>query len=204
VITRRHVLGGLAAAFPFSARAESPGAKLALAARRQVGVTTTYDPAYRRLAYPGGDPPRSTGVCADVVVRAARDALGLDLQRLVHEDMVRAFGAYPSRRVWGLTRADANIDHRRVLNLETYWRRQGCELWRPDRRAAGNAFPEPLAPGDLLTWLVTGERPHVGVVVSTRPIVQVVHNIGWGAEQLALETFQPFKASGHYRWPRTA
>jgi uncharacterized protein YijF (DUF1287 family) len=203
VITRRHVLGGLAAAFPFSARAESPGAKLALAARRQVGVTTTYDPAYRRLAYPGGDPPRSTGVCADVVVRAARDALGLDLQRLVHEDMVRAFDAYPSRRVWGLKRSDANIDHRRVLNLETYWRRQGAELWRPRGPTTGNAFPEALAVGDLLTWLVTGDRPHVGVVVSTRPTVHIVHNIGWGAELVPLSTFQPFKTAGHFRWPRT-
>ena len=202
MISRRFVLGGLAAAFPLSARAESPGAKLALAARRQVGVTTTYDPAYRRLAYPGGDPPRATGVCADVVVRAARDALGLDLQRLVHEDMVRAFGAYPSRRVWGLTRADANIDHRRVLNLETYWRRQGAELWRPRRRTAGNAFPEPLAVGDLLTWFVMSNSPHVGVVVATRPIVQIVHNIGWGVELVPLVTFLPFRAAGHFRWPR--
>jgi uncharacterized protein YijF (DUF1287 family) len=204
VISRRGVLAGLAAATPFSARAVRPGDRLAIAARRQVGITRGYDPAYRRLAYPGGDPPRSTGVCADVVVRAARDALGLDLQRLVHEDMVRAFDAYPSRRVWGLRAADSNIDHRRVLNLETYWRRQSAELWRPRRRTAGDDFPEPIAVGDLLTWLVTGERPHVGVVVATRPVIQIVHNIGWGAEFVPFATFRPFKAAGHYRWPRTA
>lgn len=204
MISRRQVLGGLAVAVPFPAQAESPGSRLAFAARQQIGVTTTYDPAYRRLAYPGGDPPRSTGVCADVVVRAARDALGLDLQRLVHEDMAQAFSAYPSRRVWGLTAADVNIDHRRVLNLETYWRRHGAELWRPLRRTAGNAFPQALAPGDLLTWFVMSERSHVGVVVATRPFVQIVHNIGWGVQQVPLAGFLPFRAAGHFRWPRMA
>jgi uncharacterized protein YijF (DUF1287 family) len=190
-----------AAVLPSAVRAETPGDRLARAARTQVGVTTGYDPAYRRLGYPGGDPPRSTGVCADVVVRAGRDGLGLDLQLLVHEDMVRAFGSYPSRRVWGLVRPDRNIDHRRVLNLETYWRRQGGEIWRPGQRVSGAAFPGPLAVGDFLTWLVAGGRPHVGVVVAVRPAVLVVHNIGWGAQEVPLATFSPFQATGHYRWP---
>ena len=189
------------AALPSTARAETPRDRLARAARTQLGVTTGYDPAYRRLAYPGGDPPRSTGVCADVVVRAGRDGLGLDLQRLVHEDMAGAFGEYPSRRVWGLSRPDRNIDHRRVLNLEAYWRRHGAQVWRPGRPVADAAFPGKLAVGDCLTWLVAGGRPHVGVVVTARPAVMVVHNIGWGAQEVPLTTFSPFQATGHYRWP---
>ena len=34
---------------------------LATAARSQVGVTTTYDPAYVSLSYPGGDVPADRG-----------------------------------------------------------------------------------------------------------------------------------------------
>ncbi|MGD0548352.1 MAG: DUF1287 domain-containing protein, partial [Terracidiphilus sp.] len=123
---RREFLGELAAALASSRvafAAQSSGQKLAGAARAQIGVTTSYDPTYTELTYPGGDVPRSTGVCADVVIRAARDAFNLDLQKLVHEDMVNDFDAYPARKVWGSKKPDANIDHRRVLNLEAYWAR---------------------------------------------------------------------------------
>lgn len=186
---RTLLLSGLAAA---AARAPTPGERLAAAARAQLGVTRDYDPAYRRIAYPNGDVPRSTGVCADVVIRAARDALGLDLQRLVHEDMARAFAAYPSRRAWGLTAPDANIDHRRVLNLEVYWRRQGAER-------APHAPPQA---GDLLTWRLWGRLPHVGVVTKAGLVPMVVHNIGGGVQETALVTLAIHKAVGHYRWPK--
>lgn len=181
----------------FPAFADTAGDRLARAALAQVGVTTDYDPAYLRLPYPGGDPPRSTGVCADVVVRAARDALGLDLQQLVHEDMKRHFAAYP--RAWGLSRADRNIDHRRVLNLEAFWTRAAARLWRPAARTAGNAFPLPLQPGDLVTWRLDDRLPHVAVV--SRP-GRVVHNIGGGAREVSLTALAPHRATGHYRWPR--
>lgn len=88
-IDRRLLVAGMAALIaPGCDAARTPvdpatkGARLAAAAARQIGVTTGYDPAYVRLLYPGGDLPRKTGVCADVIVRAARDAFGLDLQRL--------------------------------------------------------------------------------------------------------------------------
>src|SRR5579862_7596818 len=83
------------------------------AARSQIGVTVSYDPAYRKLAYPGGDVPKETGVCSDVVVRALR-AQSIDLQKEVHEDMAAHFDAYPKN--WDLKKPDANIDHRRVPN----------------------------------------------------------------------------------------
>lgn len=99
--------------------------KLVSAAREQVGVTLSYDPQYRRLAYPGGDVPLETGVCTDVVIRALRQQ-GLDLQKAVHEDMTANFARYP--RHWGLTRPDRNIDHRRVPNLMTWFARQGLAV----------------------------------------------------------------------------
>jgi hypothetical protein len=76
--------------------------------------------------------PASIGVCTDVVIRAYR-ALGIDLQQRVHEDMRSAFSAYP--RQWGLRAPDSNIDHRRVPNLQAFFRRRGAE-----RRVARQAL----------------------------------------------------------------
>ena len=201
MLSRRTVLAAaLLGSAPGAAWADAAGDGLAQAARRQVGVTTTYDPNYRRIAYPGGDTPRTAGVCADVVVRAARDAWNVDLQTLVHEDMTVAFAAYPSRRVWGLEHPDANIDHRRVLNLETYWRRCGARTWPSVRHAPGFTFEGPLEPGDLLTWRLNGALPHVAVVDSGGVAAIVIHNIGAGAERWPLAFFAPHRAVAHYRW----
>jgi uncharacterized protein YijF (DUF1287 family) len=202
---RRDFLGGLAAfglaAVRLSAAAQTNGEKLAAAALTQLGVTTGYDPTYTKLSYPNGDVPRSTGVCADVVIRAARDGLGLDLQKLVHEDMVKDFKAYHQLDKWGMTRPDANIDHRRVLNLETYWTRTGARLWAAEKPTPGDGFPKAIEVGDILTWMLDARLPHVGIVVSAGTQKQVVHNIGRGVELIALEEFHPERAAGHYRWP---
>lgn len=182
-----------------SATTPSRGEKLAKAARAQVGVTKSYDPNYTRIPYPNGDVPRATGVCADVIVRAYRDALALDLQKLVHEDMVAHFAAYP--HAWGVQHADANIDHRRVLNLEAFWKRQGAELWHSNSKALGNSFPGPLRPGDVLTWRLNAKWPHIGMVVEDGIFsTKIVHNWGNGAEESSLLTFAPHRAIGHYRW----
>lgn len=164
---------------------------LVAAAVSQVGVTRSYDPAYVQLEYPGGDVPPETGVCTDVVVRAFR-GVDIDLQRQVHEDMSRDFGAYPQR--WGLTRPDSNIDHRRVPNLETYFERQGMALPVTD---VGTDY----LPGDIVTWTVGG-RPHIGIV-SAEPAsgdrhYQVVHNIGRGT--LVEDMLFRYEITGHYRW----
>ena len=213
---RRTSLGALAATMAverFGWANPTPGERLAAAARVQVGVTTSYDPAWTSIPYPDGDVPRNTGVCADVVIRAARDGLGLDLQRLVHEDMMKHFNAYPARKAWGQTRPDANIDHRRVLNLQAYFQRAGAQLWVATGPVPGDAFPRPLAVGDTLTWILDSGQPHIGIVVAvpvssragttnaheTSP--HVVHNIGRGAEESLLAAFWPHHAFGHYRWP---
>jgi len=211
-VQRRIVLGGLTAAWlaagPCGKLGASPvqaakanGQRLADAAREQLGVTTGYDPTYTKLSYPGGDVPRSTGVCADVVIRAARDGLGLDLQKLVHEDMVKHFDAYQQPKKWGMTRPDANIDHRRVLNLETYWTRVGARLWAADAPTPGDGFPKTIEVGDILTWLLDARLPHVGIAVSAGLQPWVAHNIGRGVEESSLDAFSSHRAAGHYRWP---
>jgi uncharacterized protein YijF (DUF1287 family) len=176
------------------------GAKLAAAAREQVGITVEYDPSYRSIGYPNGDVLRTSGVCSDVLIRAARDAWDIDLQKRVHEDMVRAFDAYPSRRAWGLTRPDANIDHRRVLNLETFLTRQRANLPVPaPHPLGGDGFDAPQE-GDVLTWRLAGGRPHLGVVVDGPEHVRVAHNIGQGVREEPLWMFKLHKPAGHYRW----
>jgi uncharacterized protein YijF (DUF1287 family) len=193
-------------AWTFAGSPATPGERLAAAARAQVGVTRTYDPNWTHIAYPHGDVDRSRGVCADVIVRAGRDALGLDLQQLVHEDMARNFDAYPARRTWGERTPDASIDHRRVLNLEAYFTRAGCRVWAASRPTAGDQFPPPLAAGDIITWLLDARLPHIGIIVSTASTdtgTRVVHNIGRGAEESALPEFSPHRAIAHYRWPCT-
>jgi hypothetical protein len=205
-LTRRAALAALPAFATAAANAAplrlTTGQRLAAAARAQVAVTRGYDPVYRRIAYPGGDVPRTTGVCSDVIVRAARDALGLDLQKLVHEDMTRDFAAYPSKHRWGLTHPDANIDHRRVLNLEVYWTRQGARLWQANGYTPAPMVPGPLLPGDILTWRLAAGEPHVGMVVEGGIAPRIVHNIGDGAREEALLTLITARAVGRYRWPK--
>lgn len=161
------------------------------AARSQIGKTLRYDPSYVQIPYPGGDVPIKGGVCTDVVIRALRKALGLDLQQLVHEDMTDNFHFYPKR--WGLAAPDQNIDHRRVPNLRTYFTRQGWEL---DLATDPSAFK----PGDIVTCIVPLNRPHIMIVSDARngndrPLV--IHNIGAGTREE--DRLFEFKLTGHYR-----
>lgn len=152
-------------------------ARLSKAARSQIGVTRTYDAAYASLNYPLGDVARSTGVCTDVVIRAYRDAFDVDLQVLVHDDMKAAFVDYPT--IWGLSRPDRNIDHRRVPNLERYFERQGASLPLPGTL-------DGWQPGDLYTMRLGGRLPHIGIVSDRRTSSghpYVIHNIGAGTQE---------------------
>lgn len=164
---------------------------LVAAARAQVGATLFYDPSYQRIAYPMGDVPLERGVCSDVVVRAFR-GVGIDLQAEMHGDMKRHFAAYP--RIWGLQKTDANIDHRRVPNLATWFTRQGYDL-----AITGKA--EDYQPGDVVAWALDNGRPHIGIVSDrrsadgARPLV--IHNIGWGAREE--DVLFGWRITGHFR-----
>ena len=165
-------------------------ARLPELARKQIGVTVTYDPDYTVLPYPGGDVPMERGVCTDVVIRALRE-LGLDLQKAVHEDMRTHFSAYP--KLWGLKRPDRNIDHRRVPNLQTYFRRRGWELPVTDK-------PEDYRPGDIVTCRIDAALFHI-MIVSDRNASDgtpcIIHNIGAGTQEEEGLFFFPL--TGHYR-----
>lgn len=170
---------------------------LVKAARLQIGVTTRYDPTYRKLAFPMGDVDKHTGVCTDVVIRAYRsldNGHSKDLQKLVNTDMKRAWQAYP--KTWGLTQPDPNIDHRRVPNLEVFLTRHGKKLSLSDKQS--------FKAGDLVTWRIEqdGKKlPHIGIVSDKKtwngtPLI--IHNIGRGTEES--DILYQFPISGHFRY----
>jgi uncharacterized protein YijF (DUF1287 family) len=158
----------------------------------QAGVTTSYDPAYVALDYPGGDVPQNTGVCSDVVVRAFRKA-GIDLQKEIHEDMKAARSDYPVK--WGATSVDANIDHRRVLNLMAYFRRHGKSL-------TVNYDPADYQPGDIVAWDLTNGIDHIGIVINmlsnSEDHYLIIHNIGAGTR--VEDVLFNWTIKGHYRF----
>jgi uncharacterized protein YijF (DUF1287 family) len=151
-----------------------------------------YDPGYFRIAYPNGDVPKDKGVCTDVVIRAYR-RLGIDLQKLVHEDMQKNFNLYPKN--WNLKKTDTNIDHRRVPNLMKFFSRKGKQLRKSQ---SANDYQ----PGDIVTWNLGGGVTHIGIIVNKRSEDNerflVVHNIGGGQE--LSDCLFSFTITGHYRY----
>jgi len=158
----------------------------------QVGITKGYDPSYVSIDYPGGDVAIETGVCSDVLVRAFRKA-GVDLQRLVHEDMVRAWAAYPKN--WGNSGPDTNIDHRRVKNLMTYFERQ-------EKSVGISKNKDDYLPGDIVSWDLGNGVDHIGVVTNvwseSEKRCLIVHNIGAGAK--LEDALFAWRITGHYRY----
>ena len=158
----------------------------------QLDSTRFYDPSYTALAYPGGDIPLSTGVCADVIVRALRNA-GVDLQVEIFSDMKAHFLAYP--QLWGARGPDKNIDHRRVPNQMRFFERR-------KKSVDITSDPGTYRPGDIVAWLLPNNLYHIGMVADTHSPPtgnpMVVHNIGRGAE--IGDCLFRWKIIGHYRW----
>ncbi len=168
--------------------------KLVAAAVERSHHAVRYDPAYMRIPYPGGDVPADTGVCTDEIIRAYR-AVGTDLQKEVHEDMEQNFSAYPRKWRWLSGRPDTNIDHRRVPNLMVFFSRKGETL-------AITARAEDYEPGDLVTWDLGGNVPHIGIMVDQKSPASgrymVLHNIGRGPK--IEDVLFSWKITGHYQY----
>lgn len=169
--------------------------RLSYAALDRLRHRVVYDGRYIPIAYPNGDVPANIGVCTDTVIRSYRK-LGVDLQRLVHEDMAYNFASYPHLPKWGLDAPDSNIDHRRVHNLKAFFTRHGARL-----PVTNN--PSDYKPGDLVTWNLGGDQEHIGIVVDRKSVADprrnlIVHNIGEG-EKMEDVLFQ-MPISGHYRY----
>ncbi|NVJ65116.1 MAG: DUF1287 domain-containing protein [Gammaproteobacteria bacterium] len=165
---------------------------LVKAANERTKSFVIYNGAYRKIAYPMGDVPENIGVCTDVVIRSYRQ-LGIDLQELVHKDMKTNFAKYP--KIWGLTRPDTNIDHRRVPNLETFFERHGTVL-----KISQNSTD--YQPGDIVSWRLDNNLPHIGIVSDIKDErsgnYKLVHNIGMGPK--LEDMLFDYKIVGHYRY----
>jgi len=168
--------------------------KLVAAAIERTQHTVRYDAAYVRIPYPNGDVPDDTGVCTDEIIRIYR-AVGVDLQKEVHEDLQANFASYPNHSRWGLFQADTNIDHRRVPNLMVFFSRKGERLPTTTNR-------NDYLPGDLVTWDLSGNVPHIGMVVDRKSASSgnylVVHNVGRGPKME--DALFAWKITGHYRY----
>jgi uncharacterized protein YijF (DUF1287 family) len=164
--------------------------KISDAAKSIIDPSILYDPTYFQLDYPNGDVPIGKGVCTDVVIRTYRK-LGVDLQKEVHEDMKTNFQVYP--KIWGLSKPDTNIDHRRVPNLMVYFDRFGIE------KAISNN-PEDYDPGDIICWRLPNGMTHIGMMIDEKSRDNerflIVHNIGQG--QIAEDILFDFEIIGHY------
>lgn len=175
------------------AQSRSADKNLSACALELTKQDVVYDPSYFSIDYPNGEIPANKGVCTDVIIRAYRK-IGIDLQKRVHEDMKAHFDAYPKN--WGLKTTDTNIDHRRVPNLMTFFKRQ-------DTEKSITKKPKDYKPGDVVSWRLNNGLTHIGIVVDRkskdgkRPLI--VHNIGGG--QVLADCLFDFKIIGHYRFP---
>jgi uncharacterized protein YijF (DUF1287 family) len=173
------------------AQASSVSDKLVAAAIDRTKSLVIYNGAYEKIAYPMGDINPYFGVCTDVIIRTFRK-INFDFQQAIHEDMVENFSKYP--KLWGLKTPDRNIDHRRVPNIRTFLKHKGASL--PVSHDAAD-----YEAGDLVTWMLPGNKPHIGIVINERnnnKVPRIVHNVGWGTTK---ENFLfQYPITGHYRY----
>ncbi len=174
--------------------AKTASDQLVEAALERTQFEVRYDGRYMAIDYPNGDVPPEIGVCTDVIIRSYRK-LGIDLQQLVHEDMRDNFELYPSKRIWGLTSTDKNIDHRRVPNLQAFFSRHGESLPISNDQ-------QHYQPGDIVSWMLPGNLPHIGIVSDQKDAETgnplIVHNIGAGPK--LEDMLFDYDITGHYRY----
>jgi uncharacterized protein YijF (DUF1287 family) len=158
-----------------------------------------------KAVYPNGDVNPKEGICADLVVRALRNA-DIDLQKLVHRDILSDKDAY------GIKVPDKYIDQRRVWVLKTYFRRN----WKSVSLQLDK--PKSWQPGDIVIWNTGSTKHlHIGIIGKKRRsdgLPYVIHNMryvpfvfsGKTVEQDILEgpeilwiNVKKWEVIGHYR-----
>lgn len=168
--------------------------KLSAASVSIIDPDVVYTPDYISIKYPNGDVPAKTGVCTDVVIRAYRK-LGIDLQKEVHEEMMKNFSLYPNLKKWGMKKTDTNIDHRRVPNLEVFFARKGEKLAVTDKASDYKT-------GELVTWMINDKLPHIGIITNKKSPdgkrFMIVHNVGSG--QVLEDCLFSWKIVGHFKY----
>lgn len=152
-----------------------------LGARLYIWTQPVYDDSY----VAGGYPEEGRGVCTDVIWKAFR-AAGYDFKAMVDEDIARNPSAYPL--TGGVP--DQNIDFRRVVNLEVFFKRNALSLTTDASQI------EQWQPGDIVIY-----KGHVAMISDRRNaegVPFIIHHTSRGAFEEDKLTYQTI--IGHYRW----
>jgi uncharacterized protein YijF (DUF1287 family) len=153
-----------------------------------------YTERYVSMPYPNGDVPRTEGACSDTVIRALRNA-GIDLQKEVHQDILRAPTAYPM-----VEKVDASINHRRVHTLLPWFVRHWRSLPATER----------YLPGDVVFFDTFPRREgpdHLGVVsdtVAATGNALIINNWTEGATDAEMDLLAFVPVTHHFRLPSPA
>lgn len=151
--------------------------------REYIGTNPKYESKY----YGGGYPDDGYGVCTDVVAFGLKGA-GYDLMELVDEDVLNRPEEY------GIEKADKNIDFRRVVNLNVYFRNNSISL------TTDLSEIEEWQGGDIVAF-----DGHIGVISDKRNkkgIPFLIHHAGrmqLDYEEDVMEAYGQDSIIGHYR-----
>ncbi len=162
-------------------------------ARSQIGVITEYDTDYYQDAYP----PENSGVCADVIWRALKQA-GYDFKEMLDADMSSYPEDYPSDPI-----PDPNINFRRVRNIKVF-----LEKYAESLTTEVIPFDEENLKkwqgGDIVTFdQIEGGLWHVAIVSDERRddgVPLIIHNYGYGVREDDYLLNWPTQITGHYRF----
>lgn len=153
------------------------------------GIRAYFDtkPHYASKYYAGGYPDDGLGVCTDVVWQGFR-AAGYQLKELVDADIAACSEAYP------YADPDPNIDFRRVVNLDDFFRRHAQVLT--------NSFDDPSQwqAGDIVVF---GDCEHIAVCSDKRDrkgIPFILHHGNPIDEAVERPDIYKRPVTGHYRW----
>lgn len=163
---------------------DNPSDAIVRTCRALVDSSIQYDAGYYAIQYPMGDVPADRGCCTDAVIRVLRK-LGIDLQELVHKDIISG-----ERLYWYVPEGDSvvinpykgikankNIDHRRVWTLLKYFKYNSfpyaCCVYQWDI-----IDEKHLQPGDIIIWDMYGgmRQGHIGIYIGGEDVFQQVGN----------------------------
>ena len=159
-------------------------------ARKEAEQKTIYKDAY----YVGGYPPEGEGVCTDVIWRGFK-SINVSIKDLIDKDIKENVAQY--KGVNG--KVDPNIDFRRVLNQDVFFKKNCIQLTTEFKKEDINNLKE-WQPGDIIVFIEGYE--HIAIISDQRDedgIPYVIHNSHPCASEAKLSWFYN-PIHGHYRW----
>lgn len=140
-------------------------------------------PKYKSIYYDGGYPTDKYAVCTDLIWYALKNA-GYDLKSLIDEDILN------NKEDYKITKRDSNIDFRRVVNLNVFFKKFTEVLTTDEKKI------EDWQQGDIVVY-----KNHIGIVSDKRNrhgISYIIHHGGQPRYEEDALTRQ--KIIAHYRF----